>query len=105
MGNFYETFDPPFYTLRKGPRWSELYPHAYDRSDAEIIAQVRERFAALHGIDTEEVQVSSDQEHVVLQGVVASDRIRKFLGDVAEMVFGVRAVSNELSVRRQGATS
>jgi hypothetical protein len=104
MGQYFETFYPPFFMDRRYAYDAiSVNPKGYDRDDEDIVADLRRRFSDLAAIDTSLVQVSSEDEIICLAGPVASERVAKFLGRVAENVLGVRAVSNKLVVARAGA--
>ena len=106
MGQYYETFNPPFFMERRYAYDAiAVNPKGYDRDDADIIRDLKRRFLELGPIDTSLVQVSSDDEIVSLKGKVASAAVARFLGLVAENILGVRSVLNRLVVIRAGAST
>ncbi len=106
MGNYYETFEPPFYPRTDSARDPlVINARGYERNVAEIIHAISDRIAGLYGIDTSGVKIASDDRVVTLTGVVASDRVAQFLGAIAANTLGVREVHNELRTERAGARS
>ena len=106
MGQYYETFNPPFFMERRYAYDAiAVNPKGYDRDDADIIKDLKRRFLELGPIDTSLVQLSSDDEIVSLKGQVASAAVARFLGLVAENILGVRSVLNRLVVIRAGAST
>jgi BON domain len=106
MGNYYETFDPPFFMERRYEfNAVAVNSKGYDRDDAEIVSDLLKRLAQLGPIDTNQVHVSSEAQVIVLTGTVVNQNIKRFLGLVADNVLGVRSVHNQLTIPRFGASS
>jgi BON domain len=105
MGNYYETFDPPFFMERRyAYDAAAVNSDSYDRDDSEILSDFMKRLAQLGPIDTHEVTVSSESQTITLSGTVLNQDIKRFLGLVADNVLGVRSVKNQLTIPRFGAT-
>jgi hypothetical protein len=106
MGQYYETFYPPFFMARRYAYDAiAVNPKGYERDAAEIVTDLRRRFVEIEPIDTSMVDVSCEDEIVSLRGQVASDAVAQFLGRVAQNILGVRSVLNLLVVTRAGASA
>jgi hypothetical protein len=79
-------------------------PKGYKRSDERIREDVSERIARSN-IDADEVEVKVEGAEVTLTGFVASRWDKRMLEDIAEDVFGVEEVHNQLRARREAATT
>ncbi|BDG06654.1 BON domain-containing protein [Anaeromyxobacter oryzae] len=77
-------------------------PKGYRRSDERIREDVCERIARA-GVDADEVEVKVLNAEVILTGEVQRREDKRMLEDLAEDVFGVDEVQNQLRVRREGA--
>ncbi|AOZ10592.1 BON domain-containing protein [Cupriavidus malaysiensis] len=87
-------------------RWQEtpprrVAPKGYQRSDERIREDVCERLAYCEGIDVSDVSVEVDGGMVTLSGSVAHRGEKYTIEDVADDVFGVKEVSNQIRVRRE----
>ncbi len=76
-----------------------LGPKGYRRSDDRIRDEVCERIAR-SGIDAREVEVAVEAGEVTLTGTVARREEKRALEDVADDVFGVEDVHNQLRLHR-----
>lgn len=74
-------------------------PKGYRRSDERILDDVAERMAR-SWINVEYVEVRVENGEVTLTGFVDSREDKRDLEDIADDVFGVEEVRNELRVRR-----
>jgi hypothetical protein len=74
-------------------------PKGYRRSDERILDDVAERMAR-SWINLEWVEVRVENGEVTLTGFVESREDKRDLEDIADDVFGVEEVRNELRVRR-----
>lgn len=99
MGNYYESFEPTFVLWRE-PADKSLAKNvkAYERDDAEIIADIEDLFVALHGINTSPIKIECDKNKVTLSGTCANSQIKNYLGRLAENVLGVRDVKNNIDI-------
>ena len=105
MGNYYETFYPPFFMeTRYAYDAIAVNPDGYDRDDFDIIRDVYARLKGLAPLDSSHVMAESHDQIIHLTGSVASDAAVRFLGRVADNVLGVRSVDNRLMVSRPGAS-
>jgi hypothetical protein len=105
MGNYFETFYPPFFMERRyAYNAIAVNPDGYDRADEAIIADLTKRLQDLAPLDTSGVLTESNHEVVTLSGVISCENAAQFLGRVADRILGVRAVRNNLKVLRAGAT-
>jgi hypothetical protein len=106
MGQYYETFYPPFFMDRRYAYDAiAVNSKGYDRDDTDIMNDFKRRLLELQPLDTSLVQVSSEDEVITLKGEVNSEAVAQFLGRVAENILGVRSVSNRLAVARAGASA
>lgn len=98
MGNYYETFDPPYFPdLLRKYQPIPVNNDSYSRPDSAIMDDMNSRMAQLHGLNCAKVRITSENEILRLRGAVDSPEVRAFLGRVAENIAGVRAVINELA--------
>jgi hypothetical protein len=74
-------------------------PKGYRRSDERIREEVNEALWRHPEIDASDVEIRVDGAEVVLIGVVEDRRMKRLVEDVAENVWGVNDVRNELKVR------
>jgi hypothetical protein len=76
-------------------------PKGYTRSDERIFDDVCERIAR-SGVDADDVEVKVEKREVTLTGTVRTRAEKWRLEEVAEDVFGVEDVHNQLKVPRTG---
>jgi hypothetical protein len=76
-------------------------PKGYTRSDERIFDDVCERIAR-SGVDADDVEVKVEKREVTLTGTVRNRAEKWRLEEVAEDVFGVEDVHNQLKVPRTG---
>ncbi len=104
MGQYYETFNPPFFMERR--YWynaAAVNAKSYDRPDGEIISDLKKRLTQLGPIDSKEVTVTCQKQVLTLNGMVVNQDVKNFLGRIADNVLGVRSVQNQLTIPRFGA--
>lgn len=75
-------------------------PRGYQRSDERIREDVSERLAQHGQLDASDVEVQVVGGEVTLTGSVPSRHAKRLAEDVAECVFGVREVHNQLRARQ-----
>ncbi len=76
-------------------------PTGYRRSDERIREDVCERIAR-SGVDADDVEVKVQNAEVILSGEVQRRDDKRMIEDLADDVFGVDEVQNQLRVRRAG---
>lgn len=77
-------------------------PKNYQRSDSRIEEDVNDRLTQAHEIDASDIEVKVSECEVTLSGTV-SDRSDKFRAEqIAESVFGVKDVNNQIKVKKDG---
>jgi osmotically-inducible protein OsmY len=81
-------------------RYTGRGPRSYRRSDERIKEDVNERLTQHGDIDASDIEVDINQGVVTLRGNVDDRRAKRMAEDVAESVFGVREVQNQLRVRQ-----
>jgi osmotically-inducible protein OsmY len=74
-------------------------PKGYRPSDERIREQVNERLTMHPEVDASEVDVRVEKGMVTLTGTVEDRHAKRLAEDIAEDVFGVDDVRNELRVR------
>jgi hypothetical protein len=74
-------------------------PRGYQRADERIRDEVNERLTAHGLIDATEVECRVVNGEVTLTGFVDSRAAKRAAADLAEDIYGVREVHNELRVR------
>lgn len=111
-----QAYGGPYGRQRAGAReWSSVEgwrvpgPHAgrgprsYQRSDERIREEINERLTAHGLIDATEVDCRVVNGEVTLTGFVDSRAAKRAAEDLAEDLYGVREVRNELRVHSHGA--
>lgn len=90
-----------------GERFSERFgerrgkaPRTYQRGDERIRDEICERIARETDIDASEVDIQVQSGEVTLSGMVENRSCKRELEDIAETVFGVRDVHNNLKVNK-----
>jgi len=78
-------------------------PKAYQRPDERIRDEVNERLTHHGLIDATEIECRVQNGEVMLTGFVDSRAAKRAAEDIAEDVYGVREVRNELRVRSHAA--
>ena len=78
-------------------------PKGYQRPDERICDEINERLTAHGLIDASEVDCRVHDGEVVLTGYVDSRAAKRAAEDLAEDVYGVRDVHNQLRVRTHAA--
>lgn len=77
-------------------------PKNYQRSDSRIEEDVNDRLTQAGEIDASDIEVKVSECEVTLTGTV-SDRSDKFRAEqIAESVFGVKDVNNQIKVKKNG---
>lgn len=79
-------------------------PRNVRRSDARIREDLCERLAEDPVVDATDVQVQCSDGVVVLEGAVATRRMKHRAEDVVDACPGVREIENRLQVRQRGVT-
>jgi hypothetical protein len=74
-------------------------PRSYHRPDERILEEVYERIAR-SGADAEDVEAQVQNGVVTLQGKVPSRADRRIIEDVAEGIFGVQEIHDQLRIAR-----
>jgi osmotically-inducible protein OsmY len=74
-------------------------PRNYKRSEDRIREEINERLTRHPEIDASDVDVRIENNTVVLSGVVEDRKAKRLAEDLAEEVWGVEDVRNELKVR------
>ena len=85
-------------------RFSGRGPKGFQRSDERIREDVCERLTRHHDVDAIEIDVKVNNGEVTLTGSVDERSMKRLAEEVAEQVFGVRDVHNQIRVQ-QPATS
>lgn len=75
-------------------------PRNYRRNDERIMDEINERLTHHPDIDAEDVDVRVQDGVVTLEGQVEDKHAKRLAEDIAEEVFGVREIHNQLRVRR-----
>lgn len=77
-------------------------PRNYVRNDERIREDVVERLTAHHAVDAVDIEVTVQNGEVTLGGMVENRFQKRLTMDIAEDVFGVKNVNNQLRVREYG---
>ena len=78
-------------------------PKGYRRSDERIEEEINEQLTRHHDIDATEIEVRVKGGEVTLTGTVDDRHAKRMAEDVAEQVFGVTEVHNQIRLNRGGA--
>jgi hypothetical protein len=83
------------YWFVPGP-YAGIGPRNYNRSDETILEEVCERLSQHGQLDASEIEVEIQDGDVILKGSVNDRREKRLAEDIAESVFGVVDVQNQL---------
>lgn len=75
-------------------------PKGYERSDDDIRKEINHRLAQNGQLDASGIYVSVIDCEVTLTGTVNSRQAKRLAEDIADSVFGVRDVHNELGLQK-----
>jgi hypothetical protein len=82
-------------SMRRGPK-------GYHRSDERIWEEVCERLAEAEYVDVSDVSVEVREGKVTLEGTVPQRRMKHWIEDIVDTVYGVQDIENRIRVRRDG---
>ena len=77
-------------------------PRNYTRSDNRIEEDINERLTEHPMIDATDIEVSVQDGEVTLRGYVDHRQAKRLAEDIAESVFGVKDVNNQIKVKQRG---
>src|SRR5262245_52431774 len=83
---------------RQGP-YAGRGPRNYKRSDVRIAEDVNDLLTHHSRIDATDIEVSVQDGEVTLRGFVESRPAKRLAEDIAESVFGVKDIYNQLRIR------
>ena len=86
------------YGYRQSGRYAGRGPKNYVRSDERIREDVNERLTQHPDIDASEIDVEVHSCEVTLKGTVDERHAKRLAEDIAESVFGVKEVHNQLRI-------
>jgi len=95
----------PFGGMRRGSgegQYAGLGPRGYKRSDNRIEEDVNDRLTQHPWIDATDIEVSVQNGEVTLRGHVDTREAKRMAEDLAESVFGVKEVHNEIRLKHRG---
>jgi hypothetical protein len=103
-----EREEGPSWSDRLRERWEDWRerrhargPKGYQRSDERIREDIAERIADREWVDASDVEIQCKSGEVTLTGTVPARRHKRMLEDIADSVFGVRDVHNQIRVAPQ----
>jgi BON domain len=96
----WRTAESPGWAGERG-RFAGRGPKNYKRSDERILEEVNERLTENPYLDATDIEVRISEGEVTLSGAVDDRRAKRLAEDIAESVFGVKDVHNELKPQRQ----
>ena len=85
---------------REGP-FAGRGPRNYRRADNRIEEDVNERLTRHSMIDATEIEVTVQNGEVTLQGFVVGREAKRMAEDIADSVFGVKDVNNQIKIRQR----
>jgi hypothetical protein len=77
-------------------------PRAYKRSDHRIEEDINERLTQHSMIDASDIEVTVQNGEVTLRGHVDHREAKRLAEDIAENIFGVKDVNNQIKVKQRG---
>ena len=77
-------------------------PRSYKRSDNRIEEDINERLTQHSMIDASDIEVTVQNGEVILRGHVDHREAKRLAEDIAESVFGVKDINNQIKVRQRG---
>jgi BON domain len=80
-------------------------PRSFKRQDDRIEEDINEQLTRHSMIDATEIEVKVQNGEVTLHGHVDSREAKRMAEDVAESVFGVKEVSNQIKIKSRGEGS
>jgi len=83
-----------------GP-YSGRGPQGYQRSDERVKEDINERLTQHGQINAQDIQVEVNNCEVTLNGTVNNRQTKRMAEDIAESVWGVRDVHNQLRVKQE----
>ena len=86
---------------REGP-YTGRGPRGYKRSDSRIEEDINDRLTQHGMIDASDIEVSVQDGEVTLRGVVEHREAKWLAEEIAESVFGVKEVNNQIKVKQRG---
>jgi osmotically-inducible protein OsmY len=75
-------------------------PRNYKRSDERITEDVNEQLTRHHMIDASDIEVTCREGEVTLTGTVETREMKRLAEDIAENVWGVREVHNQIRAKQ-----
>jgi osmotically-inducible protein OsmY len=78
-------------------------PRNYKRSDNRIEEDINDRLTQHPMLDATDVEVSVQNGEVTLKGYVEHRQAKRMAEDVAESVYGVKEVNNQIKMRQRGS--
>ena len=76
-------------------------PRSYKRSDSRIEEDINDRLTQHGLIDATDIEVSVQNGEVTLRGHVENRQAKRLAEDIAESVFGIKDVNNQIKVRQK----
>ncbi len=79
-------------------------PRGYKRSDSRIEEDINDRLTQHGMIDATDIEVSVQNGEVTLRGHVDTRAAKRLAEDIADSVFGVKDVNNQIKVKQRSDT-
>lgn len=106
MGNYYETFNPPFFLdLSFRPDFIKANRDSYERRAEEILKDIKIGLNYLKPLTAPHLVIHVDNQTVTLSGSVSTQAMARFIERMTSNTLGVRSVKNEISIQRAGASA
>lgn len=90
------------FAAQRGPHVGKG-PKGWKRSDERIQEDVSEQLSRHPELDASDIEVSVENGEVILAGTVEERYYKRLAEDVAEQVFGVTDVRNQIRIQRPGS--
>ena len=95
----------PFGGMRRAS-WEGQYagrgPRGYKRPDSRIEEDINDRLTQHGWIDATDIEVNVQNGEVTLRGHVDTRDAKRMAEDLADSVFGVKEVHNQIRIKRRG---
>lgn len=106
MGNYYETFNPPFFLdFSYRPDLIKANRDGYNRSSEDISKDIKRGLGLLAPLTAPQLQIEVNEQNVTLSGTVPTTAMARYIERMTNNTLGVRTVESQITIQRAGASS
>jgi len=106
MGNYYETFNPPFFLdFSFRPDLIKANRHGYNRRSEDISNDIRRGLGLLAPLTAPQLKVEVNEQNVNLSGSVPTLAMARYIERMSINTLGVRNVESKITIQRAGAST